>query len=442
MIQPKKEKKHHVASQITTRKSNGILILDWDHTVVDGHSHNFIYALQQFFLTTSAPDEKSINDFIDKQIITLKAFPKEKRTELYKWVQDYAQKHKGVFGLSDLLIINRIFALFPTIGDPTKWKALITEWTQEGGILSINTFSSFKLAIPHYLKSIIGLDDKIIQKIHIEENCNTNHKNKNISIQSCLKYFSAQLSKDCLIIFVDDDDNNISSAQELSKDDQSLFKNAIVIHAKNDASHVEKLRGHLKQLKEKTTDDSNDTLADRIPPKTSGRSFSHNFKPKKLTFGSTKQDLKIPNLISHTDSHIVKKLDFSGSTDWDEDTERDETYSSSNSSMTSSYNSCKKIKLDSKTTTPSNKEGPDDPSSKEDVFTTPSPLLLSDSPTSSITFFSTPPKSPTAPTPPSSTTSLTSTSSFDIADTTTETSTPSSTPLTLTPPSGKMSESS
>ncbi|KTC66636.1 Uncharacterised protein [Legionella adelaidensis] len=141
-----------------------VVCLDFDFTIVLGHTHNIICQREQALARSLTEDEQ------------------------WDLVKD-----------------------IPPRGGKERWCALFCQMANEFP-LAIVSFNAYPAIIPRYLREVIGLPNELVQEIFIDswlpENPLTANKNQHLA--NVLHYF-----QDCShLILVDDSENNIKGAQE------------------------------------------------------------------------------------------------------------------------------------------------------------------------------------------------------------------------------------
>jgi len=181
-----------------------LVILDFDGTIVSGHTHNTI-------IRSKNPDAP---EYINGP---------------------WAAVHD-----------------FPIIGSMDTWKNIFESLNQQGHYTAINSFNSYGHIIPEFLEKI-GLDEDSIKKVHIIAKLPANPKkeNKNPYIEESIAKFKDEgfSGNPANVILIDDSRKNIEAAKQAGYQ---------VIHAKKDGAHLIELQKKLKELKEPK---------EKLPPK-------------------------------------------------------------------------------------------------------------------------------------------------------------------------------
>lgn len=150
----------------------GHFMFDVDHTIIDGHTHNFFG--YKGISPAKSPEEQ------EAHFQTLMA--------------------KG----------------FSPIGNSAEqWRNLINTLLLDGHTVSIVSFSNYgNYIVPKYLKHIIELDEETLNKIHIESWLPRDNMtaNKNLHIQNALAKHNA-IATPSEVILIDDSESNIQEAQ-------------------------------------------------------------------------------------------------------------------------------------------------------------------------------------------------------------------------------------
>lgn len=171
-----------------------LFIFDFDHTIVNGHTHNAI-------------NRSKANRGIEQEYVN-----------------------------SPWEVVHE----FSTIGSESDWKEIFENLYQQGHFLSIASFNAYELIIPQFLRKI-GLSEELIAQIHIIAGLPENPRtaNKNDYIQEAIQYVENYCQHNQYtdgepleVIFIDDSKKNIQAAEELG---------CTTILAKPDGSHLKQL---------------------------------------------------------------------------------------------------------------------------------------------------------------------------------------------------------
>jgi hypothetical protein len=168
-----------------------LFVIDFDHTLVDGHTHNTI-ARAILCQVVASDNEEAQWDLV-----------------------------KGMTAL----------------GGSDKWKAVFQSLFDNGHDVAIASFNSYKHVISRFLREKIGLSEHQISRIFINSRLPQNARaaNKNEHIEQIINHFYPRFGerpRRDQVVLVDDSDGNIFAAQVAE------FR---TIHAKPDLQFLDQL---------------------------------------------------------------------------------------------------------------------------------------------------------------------------------------------------------
>lgn len=168
-----------------------LFVIDFDHTIADGHTHNTI-SRAIMCQAVASDDENAQWDIV-----------------------------KGM----------------PALGGANRWKAIFQSLLENGHDLAIASFNSYSHVIPRFLREVIGLNDAEISRIFINSWLPSNPRaaDKNEHIEQIINHFYPRLGERPRrdhVILVDDSSNNILAAE---------IADFRAIHAKPDLQFLDQL---------------------------------------------------------------------------------------------------------------------------------------------------------------------------------------------------------
>lgn len=148
-----------------------LFIIDFDRTIVDGHTHNTI-------LTAIRSRGVTADD-------------KEAQWGLIKTMH--------------------------ALGGSDKWKAVFTSMLENGHHVAIASFNSYPHVIPRFLREVIGLTEDQVSRIHVNAwlPADPVSADKNEHIEQIISHFypAGDRPRRDQVVLVDDSDNNIIAAE-------------------------------------------------------------------------------------------------------------------------------------------------------------------------------------------------------------------------------------
>lgn len=221
----------------------GLVVLDWDKTILRSHSHNITTALINGFnkevssesLTAIKEEQEQLGNIHPDEATALFEFLNKNLDKLQVIAARYQEIKSKNFGaalnqaMTDLLPLIKPF-LSP-VGGHEVWQGFFKECDQQGYGVAIVTWGSDQsknILIPYYLEHVFKLDKELREKIYIEPFAKPTHVKdgaKNRSIECCDSYFNFPGT----LIFGDDTKTNLKAAETLKT--RGVFKNYVPLVA-------------------------------------------------------------------------------------------------------------------------------------------------------------------------------------------------------------------